>query len=319
MQEQKTTVYIGIGVLFLALLLRLAANSAPLPLRLWQVPTVPQAEDTLHTPAPTEETSPSTEKPLETQPESFLDANAVQLHDLVGYAPDVQTLLEAPLLWNLQADAPTVLILHTHGSEAYTKQPFEPYVEESPYQTYDARYNMISLGQELVKVLESGGIRVVHDRMMHDHPSYSDAYDHARQSIASYLAAYPSIQLVIDLHRDALDFAQDPQLTTSAQVNGQASAQIMLVAGTDVNLHYPGWQENLSLGVKLTAVLEKAHPGITRPIQLRSQRFNLDMTPGSLLIEVGANGDSHAQALVAVRALGEAILTLANLEHGPPV
>ena len=310
MQEQKTSVYIGIGVLLLALALRLAANSTPISLRVWQVPTESTVSETL----------PGSTEPLPTEPPTVpaateaLDAALVQLHDLVGYAPDVQALLETPLDWNLQEDAPTVLILHTHGSEGYTKQSFENYTEESPYQTYDARYNMISLGEELTKVLESGGIRVVHDRMMHDHPSYSDAYDHARQSIAAYLDAYPSIQLVIDLHRDALDFAQDPQLTTSARVNGQESAQIMLVAGTDVNLDYPGWQDNLSLGVKLTAVLEKAYPGITRPIQLRPQRFNLDMTPGSLLVEVGANGDSHEQALVAVRALGEAILTLAELQ-----
>ena len=119
-----------------------------------------------------------------------------------------------------------------------------------------------------------------------------------------------------------MDFNNDPQLTTKAEVNGQLSSQLMLVAGTDRNVSYPNWEDNLSLGVKLAALLEKTHPGITRPIQLRPQRFNLDMSAGSLLVEVGANGDSHAQALVAVRALGEAILTLAdgaNLQNGPPL
>lgn len=317
MEKQKTTVYIGIGVLLLALVLRMAAEGVSL--RPWQ-PTIRfQPNSTLQTdpsqPPPTE----PAQKPLQI---TFSDGEKVALSDLAGYEPDVQALLQLPLAWNLRSEEPTVLILHTHGSESYTKQPTESYDEESPYQTYDARYNMISLGQELAKVLETGGIRVVHDRMLHDHPSYSGAYEHARQSIDAYLAAYPSILMVIDLHRDALDFEKDPQLTTHASVNGQKSAQLMLVAGTDVHLDYPDWQENLSLGVKLTAVLEKAHPGITRPIQLRPQRFNLDMTPGSLLVEVGANGDTHEQALVAVRALGEAILTLAdgaNLQHRPPV
>lgn len=316
--QQKTATYIGLGVLLLALVLRLVTNGTTLSLRLWQTPAFFQLAETVPATEPTETDPPPTES-LQLAPP---DGDQVQISDLVDYEPDVQALLETPLAWNLRSDAPTVLILHTHGSESYTKQPTEAYMEESPYQTYDARYNMISLGQELARVLESGGIRVIHDQMLHDHPSYSDAYDHARQSIASYLAAYPSIQMVIDLHRDALDFAQDPQLTTSAEVNGQKSAQIMLVAGTDVNLDYPDWQDNLSLGVKLTAVLEKAHPGITRPIQLRAQRFNLDMTAGSLLVEIGANGDTHMQALTAVRALGEAILTLAdgaNLQNSPPV
>lgn len=318
MQDQKTTTYIGMGVLLLALVLRIVTNGTTFSLRLWQTPAFFQPVETAPVTAPTETDPPPTQS-LQLAPS---DGEQVQISDLVGYEPDVQALLETPLVWELRGDAPTVLILHTHGSESYTKQPTEAYIEESPYQTYDARYNMISLGQELARILEAGGIRVIHDQMLHDHPSYSDAYDHARQSIASYLAAYPSIQMVIDLHRDALDFAQDPQLTTSAEVNGQKSAQIMLVAGTDVNLNYPDWQENLSLGVKLTAVLEKAHPGITRPIQLRAQRFNLDMTAGSLLVEVGANGDTHQQALTAVRALGEAILTLAdgvNLQNSPPV
>lgn len=321
MEQQKTVVFVGIGAMMLALVLRLATGGAALSLRLWQVPAFFQPSDTVQATFPTETDPPPTESPTESLQIAPSDGDPVQLHDLVGYGPDVQALLQTPLVWDLRSDAPTVLILHTHGSESYTKQPTETYIEESPYQTYDARYNMISLGQELAHILEAGGIRVIHDQMLHDHPSYSDAYDHARQSIASYLAAYPSIQMVIDLHRDALDFAQDPQLSTSAQVNGQESAQIMLVAGTDVNLDYPDWQDNLSLGVKLTAVLEKAYPGITRPIQLRAQRFNLDMTPGSLLVEIGANGDTHTQALTAVRALGEAILTLAdgaNLQNGPP-
>ena len=248
-------------------------------------------------------------------------ASGVVLNDLVGYAPDVESLLLAPLAWDLSGQEPTVLILHTHATESYTKQPGQIYEEDSSYRTFNPSYNMLSIGEELVKVLAAGGITAVNDRTLHDYPSYSGSYDHARKTIRAYLNAYPSIQMVIDLHRDAMDFEKDPQLTTMATVNGQKSAQLMLVAGTDHNVPYSGWQENLSLGIKLTAVLEKMHPGITRPIQLRAQRFNLDMTPGSLLVEVGANGDTHQEALTAVRVLGAAILALshgANLQNAPP-
>ena len=118
--------------------------------------------------------------------------------------------------------------------------------------------------------------------------------------------------MVIDLHRDALDLGAEQQLTTDATVGGQQSAQLMLVAGSDRNAHHPGWQENLALNVKLHALLERMYPGITRPLQLRQQRFNLDLTPGSILVEVGANGDTHQEALVAVRALGAALIALSQ-------
>ncbi len=326
MQEQKTTVYVGIGTIMLALVLRLAMpGSMPLFEQKWDTPAPVQPDAVVQETAPTEEelppTEPSTEPPTE-PPLQILPGEAVlQLSDQTGYAPDVEALLLSPLSWQLRSDEPTVLIVHTHGTESYTKGEGEDYTESGAYRTLDAGYNMISVAEELTRVLEAGGIHVIHDRMLHDHPSYSGSYQHARESIASHLAAYPSIQMVIDLHRDALDLSNDPQLTTKAEVNGQPSSQLMLVAGTDRNASYPNWENNLSLGVKLMALLEKAHPGITRPIQLRPQRFNLDMSAGSLLIEVGANGDSHDQALVAVRALGEAILTLAdgaNLQNGPP-
>lgn len=323
MEEQKTTVYIGIGAILLALVLRLAVSgSIPLFEQAWQPTVLAQPDSTVQATEPTQTepspTEPPTEPPLQITPEG----SAVQLSDQTGYAPDVQALLLSPLNWQLRTEEPTVLIIHTHGTESYTKQPGEDYTESSAYRTFDADYNMISLGQELTRVLEEGGVHVIHDRMLHDHPSYSGSYEHARKSIAAHLAAYPSVCMVIDLHRDALDFDKDPQLTTKAEVDGEVSSQLMLVAGTDKNVNYPDWERNLSLGLKLAAVLETAHPGITRPIQLRPQRFNLDMSPGSLLVEVGANGDTHAQALVAVRALGEAILTLAdgaNLQNGPPV
>lgn len=252
---------------------------------------------------------------------TLADLEAVELNDLTGYDPDLESLLLSPLQWNLTDGQPRVLILHTHATESYTKQPGENYEEDSDYRTLNPAFNMLSIGDELTRVLTAGGISVLHDRTLHDYPSYSGSYDLARDTIRSYLEAFPSICMVIDLHRDALDFSKDPQLTTLADVGGNSSAQLMIVAGTDKNVSYENWEENLALGVKLTATLEKMYPDITRPLQLRAQRFNLDMTTGSILVEVGANGDSHRQALVAVRALGAAILVLsqgANLQNAPP-
>ena len=331
MFQRKEVLSIGVCALVFALILRMASFGGILPLQneaalsflvylqTGRVVRYPTTTATVPTAPPA--TRPPATKPVVSQPEGVIltakDADAVDLNDLVDYRPDIEALLLSPLYWDLTGTEPTVLILHTHASESYTKEPGQIYEEDSDYRTFNASYNMLSIGEELTRVLTAGGISVLHDRTLHDYPSFSGSYDHARQTIRAYLEAFPSIKMVIDLHRDALNFEEDPQLSTMATVGTQSSAQLMLVAGTDHNVSYTGWQETLALNVKLTAVLEKMYPGITRPIQLRPQRFNLDMTPGSLLVEVGANGDTHAEALVAVRALGAAILAMSKGVNSP--
>ena len=123
--------------------------------------------------------------------------------------------------------------------------------------------------------------------------------------------------MVLDIHRDASDGAGGSQLTTSGTVGGQKSAQLMLVAGTDTAGNYfPNWQENLALALKLTALLEQEDPGLTRPVTLREHRFNMDLTPGSLIVEVGAAGDRLEDALLAANAFARAVLQLAEGANG---
>lgn len=223
--------------------------------------------------------------------------------------PNLEQLLMAPLNWSLPGSQPTVLIFHTHATESYT-QNGEPYTESSSYRTLAEDYNMLSIGNHLAQVLEAGGIHVIHDRTLHDYPSYTGAYSHARRSLQSLLQTYPRVQLVLDLHRDAAEDGLG-QLRTRAEVAGQPAAQLMFVLGSgNDGLSHPEWQRNLSTALKLQALLEQDHPGICRPISLRPQRYNQDLSPGALLVEVGAAGNSHAEALLAVEALGKAILRM---------
>lgn len=226
--------------------------------------------------------------------------------------PDAARLITAPLSWDLTSEEPAVLILHTHATESYTKSPGEDYEESSAFRTLDENYNMISVGEHLAELLEAGGITAVQDRTLHDYPSYSGSYNHARKSIAAYLEEYPSIRLVLDLHRDASGSNRN-QMRTEASVEGQPSAQLMLVMGTSASgLKHPDWEQNLALGLKLQAQCERIAPGIMRYVNLRAQRFNQDLSPGALLIEVGAAGNTHPEALRAVEVLAEAILALAK-------
>ena len=172
---------------------------------------------------------------------------------------------------------------------------------------------MISIGAELARVLKAGGIQVIHDTTAHDDPSYTYAYGNSRKSIQEYLQQYPSIRLVLDLHRDAAEDSQGNQVAYTSSLGGQTAAQLMIVMGSSAgNLDYPHWQENLTLAVQLQTALQRQNPGICRPLNLRAQRYNQDLHPGTLLVEVGAAGNTHSQALLSARALGEGILAIAH-------
>ncbi len=240
------------------------------------------------------------------------DGAKVAIRNNCGLNPEVETLAAQPLTWDLTGEAPTVLILSTHTTESYTRAPGEDYAETSDFRTLDEDYNMVSLGEHLARLLEAGGVKVLQDRELHDYPSYNGSYSHARKSTQAYLEDNPSIRLVLDLHRDASG-SNDNQMQTQATVDGAESAQIMLVVGTNASgLEHPDWEENLALALKLHTQLERNAPGICRYVNLRSQRFNQDLSPGALIVEVGAAGDSHAKALRAVEVLAKAVLDLAR-------
>lgn len=237
------------------------------------------------------------------------DTTLTQMYYACSLRPDLAALLTVPLDWDLTKDEPAVLILHTHTTESYTQQE-ENYVETSDYRTLDENYNMLSIGARVAEILENSGISVLQDRSLHDYPSYNGSYTDARKSIEQYLSEYPTIRLVLDLHRDAADTA-DGQLRTVASLDGVTSAQLMLVMGTNAaGQSHDNWEQNFSLALKLQAQLERQAPGITRPTILRAQRFNQDLSPGALLVEVGAAGNSHAEALRAAEELARAIVAL---------
>lgn len=258
-------------------------------------------------------TQPS-QPPEEVQPLPVFcagDADAVGFKNSAGAKFDAGELMTTPLQWDLTGDKPAVLILHTHATESYTRQEGEDYKETSAFRTLDETYNMISVGDHLAHLLEAGGVKVIHDRNLHDYPSYNGSYSSARKALVQQLEEHPEICLVLDLHRDASGDLNN-QMRTKATVDGKPSAQIMFVVGTGASL----WQENFALALKMQVQLERLAPGICRNINLRTQRFNQDKLSGTLLVEVGAAGNTHAEALTAVEVLAQAIL---DLSHGTEI
>lgn len=227
-----------------------------------------------------------------------------------GHRPDVDSLLQKPLQWDLRGPAPRVLIYHTHTTESYRKDG-QDYEETAPYRTLDPQYSVLAIGDRITEILAESGIAVIHDREIHDYPSYNTAYGHSRKAAEKLLKNNPGILLVLDIHRDARD-VPGGQLRTVANVGGKTAAQLMIVVGTDCRLPHSGWPENLALGLKLHAQLEAQNPGIVRPLCLRPQRFNQDLSPGALLLEVGAAGNSLEEAMLAAQQLAQAITALSR-------
>lgn len=262
---------------------------------------------------PAQPVSPGPTEPEKTVTPVFspADAQLVEVGGFEGYTVDVSALLQQPLSWDLTEGGPAVLILHSHGTESYTKT--EDYQETVDYRTLNTGYNVVSIGDRIAALLEEGGIRVIHDRSMHDNPSYSNAYNEARRSIESYLEEYPSIRMVLDIHRDSAEDSSGNQFHPVLSTETGNAAQLMMVVGTDAGgFAHPLWQENMALAIKLHTHLQKQYPGICRPISLRSSRFNQDLSTGAMLIEVGSAGNTRQEALLAAQILSEGILALAH-------
>ena len=240
------------------------------------------------------------------------DAALIQVSNFSNYTVDIPALLSTRLQWDLTEAGPKVLILHTHATESYTQTAQFSYTPSAAYRTLDTGYNMIRVGQALKEALEQKGITVIHDTTLHDYPSYNDAYIQSRKTAQQWLALYPSISLVIDLHRDAAGDSAVKQLSTGTVIDHTKTAQLMLVVGSNAGgRQHPNWKTNFALAAKLHAQLEKRFPGICRPISFRTERFNQDLSAGALLIEIGGAGDTLEEALAATTFLAEGISDLA--------
>lgn len=239
-----------------------------------------------------------------------LSAADVQIKYSCSKQPDVEALLAQPLEWDLVGEEPTVLIFHTHGTEAFTPVQGAEYQEVGgKYRTTDDTANMISVGEELARLLRAVGIRVIHDCNHYD-LDYEKAYSESRKAVQKHLKEYPSIRLVIDLHRDAITGEDGAQIPSSGTVCGEKAARVMLVMGTDSRSSHPNWEQNLSLALKLHGLMEGSYPGITRPLDLRKQRFNQDLSVGAILAEIGTAGNTHEEAMKGVSVLAEAIIRM---------
>ena len=198
--------------------------------------------------------------------------------------------------------------------------PGEEYVASGDCRTTDENYSVVRVGTEIASVLEAAGIRVLHDKTLHDYPSYSGAYNRSLTTVEQYLERYPSIVLVLDVHRDAISDSAGNMYKVVSGVFGVNAAQMSFVIGTDGGgLSHPNWRENLKVATAIQQTLCADFPTLMRPITVRNSRYNQHTTTGSLLVEMGAAGNSLDEALFSARLLGEAIVSTLFVSDAPPV
>ena len=272
---------------------------------------VPEA---LPVPVPAADEPAEAAEPLSAVMESKSDADirettipgGLRVKNETGYAIDVEQILEDGPMLRLPAEGAQILIIHTHGSEAYTPAGLDRYEANDTSRTEDTQYNIIRVGDELAALLEEQGLHVIHDRSIYDYPSYTGSYSRSGEAIERCLAENPGITVVIDLHRDALG-ADGVVYKTMAEEEGTVASQVMLLVGTDDSgLEHPNWRSNLSLALYLQNAAAEKHPTLMRPVDLVPQRYNQHLTGGSLILEVGSSGNTLQEALAAIRLFADA-------------
>ncbi len=245
---------------------------------------------------------------------NYTGVEGIYIKNETGYQIDVDAALSAPMPFEAGA---AVLIVHTHGSEAYNPTPEDDYVPSDHSRTEDLNYNMIRVGDELAKVLEARGVTVYHDRSIYDYPSYSGSYDRSLAGAEAYVAEHPEIKVIIDLHRDALE-GNGVIYKTVADVGDAPCAQVMIICGTDAAgiQPEPDWHINLGFAVKLQAHMTGKYPTLARPLKISQYRYNQNLAPGGLLVEVGTNGNTLKEAITAAQYFGECLADMVVGENG---
>jgi stage II sporulation protein P len=245
---------------------------------------------------------------LPTAPDGgYLTDGSVAVNNDSPFSIDIAALLAREPKQKPTADGPQVLIIHTHGSESFLPDERDFYIPTDIERTEDTRYNIVRIGDEIAARLEAMGLTVLHDRTIYDYPTYSGSYNRALRAIEGYVKEYPSIQVVLDIHRDSVTSKDGTMFKTVCESGYGKTAQMMFVVGTNgTGLPHDGWRDNMAFAAQLQSRVLEACPTAMRPIHLRKERFNQHATPGSLILEVGTAANSLTEALRAANLFCDA-------------
>lgn len=242
----------------------------------------------------------------------FHDLRSVFSHEIpaiLAFAKTGTPLVSAATLPNFPAfdsksiavtDKPLVGIYHTHTAEAFI--PDSGVSHHPGGQCGD----IVAVGAALAQKLDNSGIKTLHSTAIHDYPSFMKAYGPSEVTARRMLAENPSLQMLFDLHRDA---EKRENITTI--IEGVPTAQITLVVATgQQDLPQPHWQQNHAFAKLIEAKLNEKYPGLCRGIQLVEWRYNQHLHPRALLLEIGSQESSKAEAIRSVELLGNILVEI---------
>ena len=235
----------------------------------------------------------------------------VYIKNSTGTSVNIKNLLEAKLGYKIETGSskPQVLIIHTHATESFMESDSTYYTTKFSSRNRDNSKNMVKIGSIVAERLNSAGIKTIHDATLHDYPEYTGSYTRAAKTIKAYLEKYPSIKVVLDLHRDSVSSGESDKVKLVTEIEGKKAAQVMLVMGSQTGgvTGHSKWQENLKLAFKVQQKLEEKYPTLARPLMLMSKLYNQNLTTGSLLIEFGTDANSLDEACYSAELVSNAL------------
>lgn len=228
--------------------------------------------------------------------------------------PDFDSLIkEGTDLTISDKSKPIVLIFHTHTTESYLMTDNGVFYSDYKTRSEDPSKNMVRVGDEICRVLESNGIGYIHDTEIYD-KTYDGAYSRSREAVKHYLELYPSIQIVIDVHRDAIYYSDTSRCKPTAEINGKKAAQLMIISGAQEGYitDFPYWEDNLRFSLSFHSTAQKLYPGLMKPLYFCQRKYNMDLTKYSFLLEVGTDANTLEEAVYSGYLTGNILTEIIN-------
>lgn len=228
----------------------------------------------------------------------------------------IKTILnQTPKYKTITKDEPYILVYHTHTTEGYELLDLGWYSNQYNSRTKDSQKNVVRVGEELVKELEEAGYKVIHDKTVYD-SSYNGAYGRSLVSVEKYLEKYPSIVMTLDVHRDAIHYDDGTKSKPTAKINGKKAAQVMIISGCEGDgvEDFPNWEDNLKFALHLQNTVEEKYDGLMRPVFFCNRKYNMNVTPCSLLLEFGTDANTLEEAVYSASLIGKSISEMLDKE-----
>lgn len=232
------------------------------------------------------------------------------------YSPNIKALLNDDTdLVIKDKSKPTILVFHSHTTEAYSLLDLGYYMKADS-SSKDPSKNVIRVGDELVHYLELAGFKVIHDTEIHD-TDYNASYESSRKVVEKYLEEYPSIDITIDVHRDDITYENKTKVKPTAKINGKKCARMMIISGCEYGRvkGFPDWEDNLRFNLQIQNKVNELYPNLMRPILFSERRYNMFETHNSFLLEVGTDANTLDEACYSARLFGKALGDLLNEKY----